>query len=87
MPIFWSHLPKKKSCFSKLIVKKCQFKFVSFCMQGQSGVEIKIRDHSHSWTRFDTTNPMVVSDLTNELSLKIIFFEVSPIVLICVKFQ
>ena len=40
---------------------------------GQSGVGIRIQDHSQ--TRFDATNPMVVSNLENELQLKITIFE------------
>ena len=32
-------------------------------------------------------NPMTVKDLINELPLKIIFVEASPIVSICMKFQ
>ena len=54
-------------------------------MQGQLRLRIRIRDHSQ--THFDATNPMAVLDLQNELMLKIIFFEVSPIVSIYVKLQ
>ena len=57
-------------------LSKCQFDFVSFCMQGQPGLGIRIWDHSQ--TRFDAMNPMVISNLANELLLK---------VWICVKFQ
>ena len=48
-------------------------------------LEIKIRDHF--WTHFIATNLMVALELTNELSLKIVFFEVIIIVSVCVKFQ
>ena len=60
-------------------------KVASFCMQGQSSLEIKTQDHFQ--TRFDAMNPMTVSELVNKLSLKIVFFEVSIVVLICLKFQ
>ena len=54
---------------------KCLFNRALFCVQGQSGLEIKNRNHS--WTHFDATNPMTVSYLANKLLLKITFFEVS----------
>ena len=60
-------------------------KVVLFCMQNQPILEIRIRDHSQ--TCFDTTNLMAISKLTSEFSLKIMFFEVSTIVLFCVKLQ
>ena len=59
--------------------------FVAFYLQGQLGLGIRIRDYSR--TCFDATNLMAVSDLANKLPLKIVFFEVSLIVSICVKFQ
>ena len=58
-------------------------KVISFCMQDQPRVEIRIQDHL--WTHFDATNPMAVSELTNEILLKITFFEVSLIVSIYVN--
>ena len=61
------------------------FEVVSICVQGQPRLEIEIQDHHR--TRFDATNPMVVSNLSNEPPLKITFFEVSLIVSIFVKFQ
>ena len=39
----------------------------------QPGLEIGNRDHP--WTHFDATNPMVVSEMTNEFLLKITFFK------------
>ena len=65
--------------------QKCKFKFASFCMQDQLRLGIRIRDHYR--THFDAMNPMAISDFANDLSLKIIFFEVSSIVSICVKLQ
>ena len=59
-------------------------KVISFCVQCQPVLEIRIRNHSR--TRFDAKNPIEVSYLANELMLKIKFFEISPIVSICVKF-
>ena len=54
-------------------------------MQGQLG--LKIRNLDYTLTRLYAMNPIAISDLTNELLLKITFFEISPIVLIRVKFQ
>ena len=60
-----------------LFKAELSIKVASFYVQGQSELEIKIRDRCR--THFDSTNSMVVSDLANELPLKIIFFEVSLI--------
>ena len=54
-------------------------------MQGQPGLEIRIRDHSRIF--FNATNSMAVLELANELLLKITFFEVSTIVSVYLKFQ
>ena len=51
----------------------------------QLGIEIEIRDLYSTY--FDITNLMAISDLANELLLKFSFFEVSPIVSICMNFQ
>ena len=75
----------KKVAFFEINCENCQFKFASFYVQGQPGLKVEIRDHPQ--TCFDATNPMVTSDLENELLLKIMFFEVSSIVSIYVKFQ
>ena len=61
-----------------------QLKFASFWVQGQLGLRIKIRDHFKTY--FDATISMAISELTNELLLKIVFFEISIIVSIYVKF-
>ena len=75
----------KKITFSRQSVELIVKSFASFFVKGQLGLRIKIRDYF--WTRFDAMNPLVVSELTNELQLKITFFEVSPIVSMCIKFQ
>ena len=65
---------EKKVIFLKTNCEKCQLKFASFCVRGQPWLEIKIQDHF--WTHFDAINWMIILELTNELSLKITFFEV-----------
>ena len=82
MPMF-GFICKKKSRFSRQSIN-CQFNFTSFCMQGQPGLEIKIRDHFQ--THFDSTNSMASLDLANEPPLKITFLEVSLIVSIYVNY-
>ena len=79
----WCHL--QKVMFFEIVCELTVKSFTSFYMQGQLGLGIRIRDHS--WTHLDATNLMIVSELANELLLKITFFEVSPIVSVCVKFQ
>ena len=44
------------------------------------------QDPNHSWTQFNATNPIAVSELVNELRLKIAFFEVSVIISVCMNF-
>ena len=44
----------QKVTFFKINSKNCQLKFISFCLQNQLGLEIRIRDHSR--TRFDAMN-------------------------------
>ena len=66
-----------KCTFFKTYCINYQLKFVLFCVHGQSGLEIKIQ--YHSWTCFDTTNLMAVSNLVNKLMLKIAFFDISII--------
>ena len=60
-------------------------KFTSFCVQDQ--LRLKMRIWDHTWTRFDAMNPMTILDLANEVCLNIMFFELSPIISIYVKFQ
>ena len=74
----------QKITFFETNCQKYEFDFASFCMQSQLGVRIRIRDHFS--THFDVKNPMAVQDLKNEFPLKIVFFEVIPIVSICMKF-
>ena len=74
----------KKSHFSRQSVN-CQFNLCLVLRAGQPRLEI--RNQEHSWTHFDTINPMAISDLTNEFLLKITFFKVSAIVLIFIKLQ
>ena len=62
-----------------------QLQFASFYVEGQLRLEIRIWDYF--WTHFDAMNLMTVSELENECPLEIVFFEVSTIVAICVKFQ
>ena len=78
---FYIHIAYIWCCLQKIMFfetncQKCQFKFVSFWVQDQKGLETKIRNYS--WTRFNANNLMVVLDLTNELLLKITFFKVLP---------
>ena len=54
-------------------------------MQGQPALKIKIQDHFQ--TRFEATNSMAISELANELLLKIVFFDISYVVSVCVKFN
>ena len=58
--------------------RKYQFNYASFCVQGQPRLEIRNRNHPR--TRFNATNLMQVSDLANELSLEIMFLDISSIV-------
>ena len=76
---------KKKIMFFETVCKLTVKRFVVFCVQGQPNLNTRIQDHS--WTRFDATSPMAVLELVNELPLKFVFFNVSSIVLIYVKFQ
>ena len=64
---------------------KLEVKVSSVLCQGQIGTRIKISDHSQ--TRLDVINLMTVSKLANEFTLKIMFFEISIIVSVCIKFQ
>ena len=73
----------KKSHFSRVSEIK-SLNLALFCVYGKPRLKIRFRDHS--WTHFDFTNLMAVSELTNELPLKIMFFEVSSIISIYVKF-
>ena len=73
----------KKSLFFRH-TKKYQLKFASFYVQGQPGLRMRIWDYSR--TRFDATNLIAVSELANELPLKIVFFDGNTIVLMCMKF-
>ena len=79
----WCRL--QKITFFESNCQKFLFDFVSFYVQGQ--LELKIKFWNHPWIRFNTMSPMTVLDLENEVTLKIIFFEVSLIVSICVNFQ
>ena len=67
-----------KSHFFETDCQKYQFNLASFCLQDQ--LELKIGNWDYFQTRFNATNPMTVSYLVNEFPLKIIFFEISPIV-------
>ena len=58
--------------------------FTSFCRHSQPGLKIEIQDHPR--IHFNATNLMAVLELTNKLLLKITFFEVSPIISVCVNF-
>ena len=82
LPIFG--VVYKKLHFFEANYENCQFTFALFCLQDQPGPRIGNWDHHR--TCFDATNLMAVLELANELLLKITFFEVSPIVLIYVKF-
>ena len=74
----------KKSHFSRLIVKNASLTLPSFTCRVNWDSELKT---NYSQTRFDAKNPMLISYLANEFSLKIIFFEISLIVSICMKFK
>ena len=74
-----------KVSFFEINCKNCQSKFASICVQDQPILEIEIQEHA--WTCFKAMNLMAISESRNELLLKITFFEVSLIVLICVNFQ
>ena len=63
-----------KKTFFDTNYQKCQFNLAS-CLHVD-----------HSQNHFDTTNLMSISDLANEFPLKIIFFEISLIVSIYMKF-
>ena len=63
----------QKSHFLRL---NCQIKFVSFCVQSQPGLEIRIRDDFQTF--FDIMNQLKVLNFPNELRLKSSFFEVNP---------
>ena len=73
----------KKVTFFETICEIDSYKFTSFYVQGQLVLVIRIQDHYQ--TRFNATNSMVALELANELPLKITFFEISNIVLICMK--
>ena len=60
----------QKSHFRRL---NCQFEFVSICMQDQSGLEIKDRDHFPIC--FNAMNLVVVLEFQNVLFLKSVFFK------------
>ena len=59
-------------------------KVVSFCVQGQPRLKIRIWDHSQ--TCFDIMNPKAFSELVNKFLLKITFFKISTIASVCVQF-
>ena len=86
-PMFMIKVHKLLACFC---VQKWQTLPIDLSQmkpyfEGQSGLRIRIRDHSQTF--FGTSNAMAISNLTNELPLKITFFEVSLVVSICMKFQ
>ena len=58
-----------------LVETKLSIKVVSFYVQDQQVLKIKIWDLSQ--TRFDSTNSLAVSDLPHELLLENSFFDVS----------
>ena len=63
-----------KSRFSRQLVNY-NLNVVSFCVQGQPGLEIRKQDHLQ--TCFDAMNAMETSEFRNEHPLEITFFEVS----------
>ena len=85
--IIWLYFNKSfsKSHFFRDKPWKISIKVCLVLCSGQPRFEIRIWEHF--WTYFYTINPMMVLKLANELPLKITFFEVSTIVLVCVKFQ
>ena len=72
------------SIYKKSYFFKTAFQNPNLTLPRLLGFGIRIRDLSQ--TRFNTTNLIAVSDLTNKLSLRISLFEKSPIISICVKF-
>ena len=62
-----------------------QLKLCLILCAGQSGLGIRIQDHS--WTHFDSTNPITISKLTNKLPLRNVSFEISTIISLYLKLQ